>query len=163
MAAPVYRAKVEQVAAPLEHSYEALMGKLRERNAVGVVVAINNRLEWFDVFASESLLQKYWPKLVRSYAAESLTNRDSAAKPPSLDDAQRFLETLNGEREVSQTEDDVYRQTEIVGTGWKAFRLTSLLPKTGFDVHLAKMTTVTAAPAGAKAPPDTVMRRRVVE
>jgi hypothetical protein len=163
MAAPVYRAKVEQVAAPLERSYDALIGKLRERNAVGVVVAINNRLEWFDVFASESLLQKYWPKLVRSYAAESLTNRNSAAKPPSIDDAQHFLEALNGGREISQTEDDVYRQTEIVGTGWKAFRLTSLLPKTGFDVHVAKMTTATTTTTDVKTPPDMMMRRRVVE
>jgi hypothetical protein len=163
MDTPVYRAKVEQVAAPLERSYEDLMGKLRDRKAVGVVVAINNRLEWFDVFASESLLQKYWPKLVRSYAAESLTNRNSAAKAPSLEEAQNFLENIKGEQEVSRTEEDVYRQTEIKASGWKAFRLTSLLPKTGFDVHLAKMTTVTAKSADSETPTNMLMRRRTVE
>jgi hypothetical protein len=33
----------------------------------------------------------------------------------------------------------VYRQSEITGNGFKVFELTSLLPKTGFAVHLAKM------------------------
>jgi hypothetical protein len=163
MDAPVFRAKVERVAAPLERSYEDLMGKLRDRKAVGVVVAINNRLEWFDVFASEALLQKYWPKLVRSYAAESLTNRSSTAKAPSLEEAQNFLETIKGEQEVSRTEEDVYRQTEIKGAGWKAFRLTALLPKTGFDLHLAKMTTVTARSADSETPTNMLMRRRGID
>jgi len=27
----------------------------------------------------------------------------------------------------------------VTGEGFKAFALTSLLPKTGFDVHIAKM------------------------
>jgi hypothetical protein len=31
-----------------------------------------------------------------------------------------------------------FRQT-IAGDGFKAFELTSLLPKTGFDLHVAKM------------------------
>ena len=29
--------------------------------------------------------------------------------------------------------------TQVNGDGFKAFELTSLLPKTGFDVHVAKM------------------------
>jgi len=33
----------------------------------------------------------------------------------------------------------VFRHTEVNGNGFKAFALTSLLPKTGFDVHVAKM------------------------
>jgi hypothetical protein len=33
----------------------------------------------------------------------------------------------------------LYRHTEITGDGFKAFELTALLPKTGFDLHLAKM------------------------
>ena len=71
----------------------------------------------------------------------------------SLEEAQRFLSAMNGEREISQTETDVYRQTEIQAPGWKVFRLTTLLPKTGFDLHVAKMTT------GENDQPIGVMRR----
>ena len=44
---------------------------------MGVVVAVNGRLIWADVFASTTLLEKYWPKLVRSYAAEAIVARTS--------------------------------------------------------------------------------------
>jgi hypothetical protein len=141
MAAPQVQQELEKVAGPLTQSYEGLLRQLKERKAVGVVVAINGRLEWVDVFASEALLQKYWQKLVRSYAAEAITNRAEAGKDPTLEEAQRYLVAMNGEREVSETEADVYRRTETKSLGWTVFRLTSLLPKTGFDVHVAKMTT----------------------
>lgn len=130
--------QVDSIAAPIETSYRGLMKQLRDRNAVGVVVAVNGELIWADVFASTDLLQKYWPKLVRSYAAEAMV---TPAKAHEVDEksAQAFLENLQGRREVSETEPGLYRHTEISGDGFKAFELTSLLPKTGFDVHIAKM------------------------
>jgi hypothetical protein len=36
-------------------------------------------------------------------------------------------------------EPGLYRQSEITGNGYRVFELTSLLPKTGFTVHIAKM------------------------
>ena len=60
--------------------------------------------------------------------------------------AQAFLNNMSGEREVTETQPDVYRETEVQGLGFKVFRLTSLLPKTDFEVHVAKMTTSTAEP-----------------
>lgn len=132
---------VDKVAEPLNRSYAGMLRQLKEQNAVGVVVALNGRLEWVDLFASQALLQKYWPKLVRSYAAESLGRNAAFEKTPSTEAAQQFLAQMTGEREVTQTEADLYRETEIQGNGWKAFRLTALLPKTGYDVHVAKMTT----------------------
>jgi len=39
-----------------------------------------------------------------------------------------------------ESEPGVYRRTEIDGAGFRVFELASLLPGTGFDVHLAKMT-----------------------
>ena len=53
--------------------------------------------------------------------------------------AQAFLEDMDGRRETIENEPGVYRHTEATGDGFKAFSLTSLLPKTGFDVHVAKM------------------------
>src|SRR5215472_16774639 len=64
--------KVDAVAEPVQRSYESVIHQLRDKNAVGVVVAVNGEVVWADLFASAQLLQKYWAKLVRSYATEAL-------------------------------------------------------------------------------------------
>jgi hypothetical protein len=46
---------------------------------------------------------------------------------------------MEGRRETVESEPGLYRHTEITGDGFKAFELTALLPKTGFDLHVAKM------------------------
>jgi len=38
-----------------------------------------------------------------------------------------------------ENEPGLYRHAEISGEGYKVFALTSLLPSTGFDLHLAKI------------------------
>jgi hypothetical protein len=57
----------------------------------------------------------------------------------SVSQAQAFLGDMEGRRETIETEPGIYRHTEATGDGYKAFSLTSLLPKTGFDLHVAKM------------------------
>ncbi len=130
--------QVDAVAKPIEEHYESLIRQLRDRNAVGVVVAVNGRIIWADIFASTDPLQKYWPKLVRSYASEAVVTRVKDVEV-SVNRAQSFLEDMEGRRETIESEPGVYRHTEVNGDGFKAFALTSLLPKTGFDVHVAKM------------------------
>jgi hypothetical protein len=130
--------KVDAVAEPVQRNYESVIRQLRDKNAVGVVVAVNGEIVWADLFASTQLLQKYWPKLVRSYATEAVVTRAKGGEA-SLKDAQKFLDNLQGRHETADTEPGVYRQTEITGDGFKVFELTSLLPKTGFPVHVAKM------------------------
>ncbi len=130
--------RVDAVAKPIEQNYQSLIKQLRDRNAVGVVVALNGRIIWADVFASTDLLEKYWPKLVRSYASEAVVTRAKGGEA-SEKQAQAFLEDMEGRREMIESEPGIYRHTEINGDGFKAFALTSLLPKTGFDVHVAKM------------------------
>src|SRR5262249_41691405 len=130
--------QLDSVAAPIESGYRSLMKELRDRSAVGVVVAVNGEIIWADVFASTDLLQKYWSKLVRSYAAEGLVARArSAGVIEQL--AQAFLEKTEGRRETVESEPGLYRHTETAGNGFKAFELTSLLPKTGWNLHVAKM------------------------
>ena len=130
--------QIDSVAAPMDNSYRSLIKELKERNAVGVVVAVNGQIIWADIFASTQLLQKYWPKLVRSYAAEAIT---AATKRNEVSEksAQAFLENLDGRRQTIENEPGLYRHTEVSGDNFKAFALTSLLPKTGFDLHIAKM------------------------
>lgn len=130
--------QVDEIAAPVQRDYRGLIRELRGRNAVGVVAAVNGRIIWADVFASAPLLEKYWPKLVRSYAAEAYVARTASFAKPDTRAAQDFLDNLEGRRQVSEVEPGVFRQTEISGDGFKVFELTSLLPKTGFDLHLAK-------------------------
>jgi hypothetical protein len=130
--------QVDSVAEPVQRSYESVIRQLREKNAVGVVVAVNGDIVWADIFASTQLLQKYWPKLVRSYATEAVVTRAKGGEV-SVKQAQRFLDDLQGRHETADTEPGVYRQTEITGDGFRVFELISLLPKTGFPVHVAKM------------------------
>jgi hypothetical protein len=132
------RKQVDAVAGPIQQNYQSLIRQLHDRNAVGVVVAVNGRIIWADVFASTDLLEKYWPKLVRSYASEAVVTR---AKDVAVtaDRAQAFLENMEGRRETIENEPGVYRHTEVNGDGFRAFSITSLLPKTGFEVHVAKM------------------------
>jgi hypothetical protein len=119
-------------------SEQAILRELRGKGAVGVVVAINGRVLWADLFANTELLAKYWPKLMRSYVAEAITSAD---KGPSADihDAQLYVDSLNGSREIVETEANVYRRTDVTGEGYRVFELVSLLPKTGFTVHITKM------------------------
>ena len=130
--------KVDEIAAPIQHNYESLIKQLRDRKAVGVVVAVNGHIIWADIFASTDLLEKYWPKLVRSYASEAVVTRAKGGEA-STAQAEAFLGNMEGRKETIESEPGVYRHTEVNGDGFKAFALTSLLPKTGFDVHVAKM------------------------
>jgi hypothetical protein len=130
--------KVDEVAKPIEENYQSLIAKLRDRKAVGVVVAVNGRIIWADIFASTELLEKYWPKLVRSYASEAVVQR-TKSDDVTMTQAQAFLLAMEGRKETIEIEPGVYKQSELNGDGFKVFALTSLLPKTGFEVHVAKM------------------------
>src|SRR5258708_1492759 len=130
--------RVDAVAKPIEQNYQSLIKQLRDRNAVGVVVALNGRIIWADVFASTDLLEKYWPKLVRSYASEAVVTRAKGGEA-SLAQAEAFLTDMAGRRETIESEPGVYRHTEVNGDGFKAFALTSLLPNTASHVHVPKM------------------------
>jgi hypothetical protein len=130
--------KVDAIAKPIEQNYQSLIQQLRDRKAVGVVVAVKGRIIWSDIFASTELLEKYWPKLVRSYASEAVVVRVKGMEV-AVPQAQAFLADMEGRRQTIESEPGVFRQTEVSGDGFKAFALTSLLPKTGFEVHVAKM------------------------
>jgi len=119
-------------------SEQAILQQLRDRGAVGVVVAIDGRVLWADVFAGTDLLAKYWPKLMSSYVAEAVTAGAGGAAP-SAEEAEAWMNQLSGQREVAETEPNVYRRTDITGAGYRVLELQSLLPGTGFPVHVTKI------------------------
>jgi hypothetical protein len=75
---------------------------------------------------------------MRSYVAEAITSGNSGPAA-DLREAQLFVDSLNGGREIVETEASVYRRTDVTGEGYRVFELVSLLPKTGFTVHITKM------------------------
>ncbi|MDE3135198.1 MAG: hypothetical protein KGL59_01370 [Acidobacteriota bacterium] len=133
--------RVDAIAAPIEKSYRDLVEKLRDRHAVGVVVAVNGRFVWADIFASTDLLLRYWPKLIRSYAADAMVTGPTGGGTPSVQSAQAFLDNMEGNHQSVDIKPGLFRRTEISGDGFKVFVLASLLPKTGYDLHIAKMAT----------------------
>jgi len=134
--------KVGAMARPIERTYEKLAHELRSQKAVGAVVAVNGELIWADVFASQTLLEKYWPKLIRSYAAEAMAGgrwHHAGGATPSLQGAHAFLDDLSANKEVVEREPGVYRNAELTGADFTVFVLSSLVPGMTFDVHVAKM------------------------
>lgn len=134
MASPQVQATIDSAAG----NYNSILQELRKTGAKGVVVAINGNIVWVDLFASNDLLMRYWQKLVRSYAAESLTSTSNKGDVDQKS-AEAFLDRMSGSREVVETEAGLYRRAEITGDGYKVFSITALMPKTNFDVHVAKM------------------------
>ncbi len=130
--------KVDEAAAPVMNAREQVLARLREEHAVGVVVAVRGEIIWADLFANTDLLSRYWTKLVRSYAAESLTEGED--HPAStVADAKHFLDAPSRGTENSEGEVGIYRYRELKSSGTETFVLESLIPGTGYDVHLSKM------------------------
>ena len=130
--------KVDEAAAPVMKALEQVLARLREEHAVGVVVAVRGEIVWADLFADTGLLARYWTKLVRSYAAESLTAGETHSTP-TVADAQRFLDAPSGGTETSEGDVGVYRYRELSSGSTETFVLESLLPGTGYDVHISKL------------------------
>ena len=118
--------------------YARSMGTTSYARAIGVVVAVRGEIVWADLFVDTDLLSRYWTKLVRSYAAESLTEGGSHAAP-TVADAQHFLDAPSGGTETSEGDVGVYRYRELRSDGTETFLLESLLPGTNYDVHISKL------------------------
>lgn len=130
--------KVDEAAAPVMKSRDQVLAQLRQEHAIGVVVAVRGEIVWADLFANTELLSRYWTKLVRSYAAESLTAGESHSAA-TLAEAQHFLDAPSGGTETSESDVGIYRYRELKSGGNETFVLESLLRGTGYDVHISKL------------------------
>jgi hypothetical protein len=130
--------KVDEAAAPVMKSRDQVLAQLRQEHAIGVVVAVRGEIVWADLFADTELLSRYWTKLVRSYAAESLTAGETHSAP-NISAAQHFLDAPSGGTETSEGNVGVYRYRELHSGVTETFVLESLLPGTGYDVHISKL------------------------
>jgi hypothetical protein len=68
----------------------------KTQNVVGVIVAVNGKVESMDVFESSPLFKKLWPKLLKSYAldaANAVTGKQ-VKRTASRTDAVAFLKNV---------------------------------------------------------------------
>jgi hypothetical protein len=86
---------------------------LADDDVIGVVVAINGTVTSADLYPSNGLFRKMWPKLVRAAATEALANPAmDASSPPSIADVERFLATAeSGETSTRALADIAQHET----------------------------------------------------
>jgi hypothetical protein len=86
---------------------------LTDDDVIGVVVAINGTVTSADLYPSNGLFRKMWPKLVRAAATEVLANpAKDASAPPSIADIEKFLEAAeSGETSTRSLADIAQHET----------------------------------------------------
>jgi hypothetical protein len=64
---------------------------------IGYVFAVNGKLNSGDVYSSNALFRKLWPKLLAASATEAIAHRDTAAAAtPSIEAVRAFVTTAQG-------------------------------------------------------------------
>jgi hypothetical protein len=138
---PQAKRSLDQAASSIEADYEReLRDQLRGRKAIGVVVAINGQLVWSDMFPSQELFEKYWPKLLRSYVLEAEGRGRGVKSAPSPKNALAFLLEDRGRVSV-KVEPAVYRRTEVSADDYQIVALEALakFEDSGVMMHYNKM------------------------
>ncbi len=118
---------IESFVVEVQRRFAHVTSGLKGEHVVGVVVAYGGEVAWSDIFASGDLFDRYWHKLLRSYAVEALT-RPTYREVASRENASEFLRRLNG-RETQETEPGVYRWREIKEGHLAQIELDALQPK----------------------------------
>lgn len=120
-------ASVDEFVEELQRRFNRATGGLKGERVVGVVVAYGGEVAWSDIFASGDLFEKYWNKLLRSYAVEAMA-RPSYREAAASTEAREFLDNLSG-REVVESEPGVYRLREVTAGHLSLVELESVSPK----------------------------------
>ena len=117
----------------------AIETKFPLARAQGIAIAVNGRMVWFDRFSSNNMFQKYWPKLIRSYAMEALTNQQRViSKAPTWADAMNFVNDRDGKTSYEVNEYNV-KVTKIESKDFQLLRLDDLGVKPNASVHESKV------------------------
>jgi hypothetical protein len=128
-------------ASPVEHKIEqdtsSFLPKLPD-DAVGMVVAVDGRIVWADVFPNAALFRRYRAKLLQSYVVESYRVASASAGAPSPGDVEKFLRPLGGRQNI-EVEPGLYRLVRSEADGLVTFELESLAEKGTPRLHFARM------------------------
>lgn len=89
---------------------------LRDPKVCGMIVAVNGKIEWLDVFSDPSLFRKLAPSLLHSAAVQALAKRSQSKtfRTPSLAEAKTFLERAQQpQRKVKELETEHLRRERL--------------------------------------------------
>src|SRR5262249_52795878 len=75
-----------------------------EDDVIGYVFAINGKLNSADLYPSNGLFRKMWPKLLAANAVEAIGDKTAASNPalPSSEDVLTFLKSAEAGKAVEQ-------------------------------------------------------------
>jgi hypothetical protein len=104
-------------------------------DAVGVVVALDGRIVWADIFPSPLIFRKYRAKLLQSYVVQSY-GAGSGAHPVTVEDAAQFLRDAGGHQNID-VEPGLYRLVRSEANGMITYELED---SAGSRLHFARMT-----------------------
>jgi hypothetical protein len=87
---------------------------LADDDVIGVVVAVNGTVTGADIYPSNGLFRKMWPKLVRAAATEALAQpAQSATAAPGIADVEKFLAAAeSGEAKTRALADIAQHETK---------------------------------------------------
>jgi hypothetical protein len=117
---------VEPFAEELRRRFARATANLKGEFVVGVVVAYGGELAWSDAFASATLFERYWPKLLRSYVVEALA-RPQTKERPSINEAREFLQPLAGHENI-ESEPGIYSLRRVTENHYVEVELEALRP-----------------------------------
>ncbi len=130
-------AKASPVEKRVAQDSAAFLPRLPE-DALGMVVAVNGRIVWADVFSSRALFGRYRSKLLQSYVVESYRTTGTMEKPASVEEARMFLRSLGGRQNI-EVEPSLYRLVRSEIEGLVTYELESLMENGGKRLHFARM------------------------
>ncbi len=77
----------------MEYVKELQAAGEKDADVIGYVFAINGKLNSADIYPSNGLFRKMWPKLIRASATEAISDKAAAADaPPTTEAVTAFLE-----------------------------------------------------------------------
>jgi hypothetical protein len=90
---------------------------MTDADVVGYAFAVNGKLSGADIYPSNALFRKMWPKLLRANATEAISEKDAPSRtPPAVEEVVSFLEAGKQGRAVERTvTPDVRLETRDTG------------------------------------------------
>ncbi len=114
--------------------------RLPREGVVGLIIGVNGRLTWMDLFGFPELFGKYRAKLLASYVLGAGGKRvEGGVKPITVEQATRFLRDRTGAVETSYDERGVFRLTRVQGNQFVLFDLEDITTWPPLVVHTVKM------------------------
>jgi hypothetical protein len=103
------------------------------QDIVGSVVAINGKIKSGDIYASNALFRKMWPKILAAGATEAIGEAPiDRASPPELDKIRGFLA---GAQKIPESECSLNHGSRLVMRDGESLACTELRRADGSWVH----------------------------